>query len=200
MRESLDPARAVIFGHRHAEHQQRGKEQHRVHQGAEQRTRHGDGHGPEHFALDALEREERDVDQHDDRHCKGDRTCDRPGNFAVGRVVGALCQLFPSQRRDGGFEHDDRSVDQKTKIDRAEAHQVTGHAEEVHTDHRDGHRSGDAQHHHQRSAQGAQKQPQHEGDHHRTLDEVFGHGGDRTSHEIGAVVHRFDLHTGGSVR
>ena len=53
-------------------------------------------------------------------------------------------ELPAGGRRDDRLEHDDRAVDEEAEVDRAEAHQVTGDAEEVHPEERDRHRDRDA--------------------------------------------------------
>ncbi len=73
--------------------------------------------------------------EHDDRDREGDRRHDRtrrPRRKPRARAVPTSCA--PGGGGDDGLEDDDRTVDEEAEVDRAEAHEVTGHLEEVHAE------------------------------------------------------------------
>ncbi len=140
-----------MLGGRHEQDQQRRKEDDRVNERPKTRTRHRDRHGAEHLALHTLEREQRDIDEHDDRdrECHGRRDALR--DFGVLMSAGLLGNSLPGHRRNHGFQEHDRAVDEETKVNRPERHEVARNAKNSHAEQRDRHRDGDAQRGHERA-------------------------------------------------
>ena len=108
------------------ERRQRGKRGQGERERAAERQPDGDRHRLEHPPLDPFQRQERHVDQQDDR----ERERDRPGGaLHRGRDLGG--DLVARGDASGGdadereLEHDDRAVDQQAEVDGAQRHQVS---------------------------------------------------------------------------
>ncbi len=179
-------------GRRHHRHEDGREKEHGVDERPEERARHRQRHGPEHLALDALEREQRDVDEHDDRHREGHGARHALRDLAVGAGAGVAHELTAGGERHHRLQDHDRAVDEEAEVDGAERHEIPGDAEEVHPEQRDAHRRGDADDHGERAADRAEEEPEHQRDDEHALDEVLQHGGDGAADEIGAVVDDVD--------
>src|SRR4030095_9996262 len=72
---TMTPGRRNEVAHHH------WKEEDGVNEGTEEGASHRDSHGAKHLALDALQREQWNVDEHDDRDREPNRASSEAGDF-----------------------------------------------------------------------------------------------------------------------
>ena len=100
------------------------------HQGTAEREHDDHRHGFEHFPLDALEREDGQIDDGDDQHPEEHRVGDflgGPQDFPRALFSGeppAQGMLSFAQVTDDVFNHHHRAVDDQAEVHGTEAHQV----------------------------------------------------------------------------
>jgi hypothetical protein len=92
------------------------------------------------------------------------------------------------------LEHHYRAVDQKTEVDGAQAHEVTGDVEIVHADNRDEHRYRNRQRHQNRGADISQNHQEDDDDEAGAFGQVLENSFHRGVDEIVAGVERADLY------
>ena len=164
---------------------------------------HRDRHRLEHLPLDPSEREDRDIDEDDDRLAKqgGAPDVERGAEYHVGRLaVGHRTAAAASRRRevhDRVLHDDDRPVDDDAEVDRAEAHQVATEPERLHADEGDEHGEGDRGRDDQPAANASEQQEQHRDDEERALREVRRHRLDGPIDQSAAVVEDIEPHAWG---
>ena len=189
MEEAL--ASAVPRGRFEKQVGEHGHEKHGHEQGGPQGHEDGDRHRVEELALDALERQDGHIDQHDDEQAEGDRLDHLGRRVEEERQPRAPVLLQPPQ---GVLDHHDGAVDEQAEVDGAQAHQARRDAEEPHADRAEEHRDRDGQRDEQRRAQVAEDGEQDRHDQHGALGHVRDHGLERGVDEIAAGVEQFDLH------
>ena len=166
--------------HRH----QREREDQRPEQGEDD----GQRHRPEQLPLDPLERQDRQVDDHDDELAEHRRPPDLDRGVAddVEPATRPARPRAEAPRR--VLDHDDRAVDDQAEVDGAEAHQAAGDADPQHEIEREEHRERDRRGHDQPRAQVAQEDEEHGDDEQRALEEVRPHRVQHVVDEVRAVV------------
>ena len=151
----------------------------------------------EHFAFNAGESKNRQVDHRDDDHAK-DR---RPDHFArrgrgqrepllLGKQAPEPVLSF-AKPPEAVFNNDHRAIYDQAKIKRAEAHEVARDPVADHACH--GERND--RRCQQRGPDIAEQQEEDDDHEERPLGEVFLDGGDRCVDEVGAIVDRADRNT-----
>ena len=162
---------------------QRQRQDHRARQGEDDRQRHR----PEQLPLDPLERQDRQVDDHDDQLAEHRRLADLDGRVAddvellpAGAVVG--------QVPDAVLDHHDRAIDDQAEVDRAQAHQAAGDPDPFH--HRDGeeHRQRDRRGDDQPGPEVAEEGEQHGDDQDGPLEQVPLDGLEHLVDQVGPLV------------
>ncbi len=154
----------------------------------------------EHPPLDARQREDRQVDRHDDQLAEQQRAarlgggqrhlgeallaCERPPGGGLGQA----------EAPDAVLDDDDGAVDDDAEVERAQAHQVGADARLHHAGEDHQHRQRNHQGRDQGRAQVAQEKDGH--DQQRAFDQVGAHGGNRLVDQHRAVVNRQRLHAG----
>jgi hypothetical protein len=123
-----------------AQHQRRqhGHVRQREEQRAQHSNAHRECHGLEHAALEALQREDRDVDGDDDADAEDNRPSDFERSGPEQRRPVRRCAAGGVlQPPDKVLDHDDGGVDQKSEVEGAETHEIRRHAESLHRDERE---------------------------------------------------------------
>ena len=123
--------------HRHQGHRQ----QHRTSKGEDHRQRHR----AEHLPLDAFEREDRQVDDHDDQLAEHRRLADFDRgvthDLQPRPARGVTCRKVA----DAVLHHDDRAIDNQPEVDGPQAEQARGDAEPPHSREGEKHRERDGE-------------------------------------------------------
>ena len=121
-------------------------------QRAGHRRHEGEGHRPEHLALDALQAEDRQEDDDHDQPGEHDRRANLPGGLFEHREWCPAATMPPLVGRDvadGIFDHHHRPIDDHPEVNRSEAHQVGGDAGDLHGDQSRHRRKRDGRRHNQ---------------------------------------------------
>ncbi len=151
----------------------RGNKSQGQNQRARQRRQHGERHGLKHFAFDAGQGQDRQVNDHDDEHPENtgagnlDRGLpdDKMPFFGVQFPVQA--GLFQGQAPHAVFDDDDRAVDDDAEIDGSQAQQVAADFMGYHTRDGEQHGQGNRQCGDKSGAKISQQQKQHQNDEQR---------------------------------
>ena len=100
------------------------------------------------------------------------------------------------QAPDRILDDDHRPIDDQTKVDGAQAHEVTRGAGEGHEHHREQHREGDGHGDHEPRPQVPEQQEEDDHDQQGTFGQVLADRRDRPVHQVGAVVEGLDADAG----
>ena len=152
----------------------------------------------EHLALDAGQRKDRQVDDHDDELTVEQR----PARFFrggehFGKALAArqrtACQALGMGQAPHAVLHDHhRAVNDDAEVERAQAHQVGAHLVAHHAGEGEQHRQRDHHRGDERRTQVAEEQEQDRDDQQRTFEQIFLDGGNRPIDQHRAVVLRDD--------
>ncbi len=167
-------------------------------QGADDRKAHGKGHGAEHLALHADQRENGDVDDKDDHlpehRALHDAAC-ATDRLIVHVLSGyALARVALVQGEHHAFHHDHRAVHDQTEVQRAHAHQVGALPGQYHAANGEEQCERDHTGHDEARAPVAQQQHQHRDHDQRAHQQVVLHGADGLVHQFRAVDESIDVY------
>ena len=195
-----EPAHQPIFlffdlaGH---EQRHRGRNQgERQQQSGGKREDDGDRHRMEGFALDALEREDRQIDGGDDDdaedarldHLCAGRSDETEAFVAVEQAPEPVLSL--AEPAEAVLDDDDGPVDDEAEVERPEAHEVCRCPRLEHARQRHQHRDRNDRRRDQRGPEIAEQQEQDHDDEQRALGEILLHRRNRPLDERGAIVER----------
>ena len=152
-------------------------------------------HRPEHLPLHPLERQDRDVDDHDDQLPETGRLLDsarrlhdelEAGGTSGPGMVGDLLE--------DALDDDDRGIDDDPEVDRPEREQAGGDPCLPHADEAEHHRQRNRRGGHEPGAEIAEHDVKDDDDEEGPLEEVLPHRGDHPVDELRAVVDDLRLH------
>ena len=180
----------------HGHHGQRQDER------AEQREEDGPRHRMKQLPLDPAQREDREVDDCDDRLAEDagaayfDRRVLDDGQPFLGRQVVLPGGTRLAEPPDRVLHDDDCAVDDQAEVDGAEAHQVPGRPGPGHQRDREQHCERNGGRHDESGSDVAEQEQKHQ-NHQRGAFAEVGHDRlDGPTDQIRAVVERFDLDAG----
>ena len=143
-----------------------------------------------HFPFDASQRENRDInhgDNHDaEKHWRADLFAggdNRLHSFVAGEGAPKLVLSIAKPAHDV-FHDDDRAINDESKINRAQAHQVAGDAESRHADEREKKRKRNCRGHDKRRAPVAKRCQQNNDNEHRALEQIVFYGADGAINQL----------------
>ena len=146
------------------------------------------------LALNARQREDREIDDGDDDDAENARpdhlsTCrgHEPKALVAAQQASRFMLCF-AKAPQAVFDDDDRAIDDQAEVERAKTHQVCRHPGLHHPSERNEHRHRDHSGGDQRRADVAEKQEQHDDHEKRTFEEIFLNGADGPIDELGAII------------
>ena len=166
---------------------QRRHEREREHERAEEREDDGQRHRAEQLPLDALEREDRQVDDEDDQLAEHRRAPDLDRGLLHDLPHAAAGGVL-TEAPDGVLDHDHRAVDDEPEVDGAEAHQGPGDADLQHAVDRKAHRQRDRRRHDQPRADVAEEREQDRHHEERAEQQVLLDGVQHAVDQVGPLV------------
>ena len=152
-----------------------------------------------HFAFDAGKTQNRQIDENDDRLSvnRWPAHFDGGGDHGVEAFVigerSAQCMMAFGQAAQTVLRDDNRAIGDQAEIKRAQAHQIGADLAEIHADCQTQHRHRDDCRRHQRGAEIAEHDKQHENDQRSAFEQIFRHRLDGGFHKQGPVQDRAHL-------
>ena len=175
-----------------------GHERDREDERTAEREHHDKRHRLEHFPLDALQREDGQIDDGDDEHAEEHRVrhflrrAQHLAGTLGGRELASERVLFFAEMTHDVFHHHDRAINDEAEINRAETHQVSAQLPLDHAGHGEKHRERNDERDDERRAPVAEQRKEHDDDEQRALREIFFDRADGAVHQFAAVVERAD--------
>ena len=143
--------------------------------------------------FDPFQRQDRQIDDHDDEFAEECRLADLDRGFADHLELGLARQIAMGDVADAVLDHDYGAVHDHAEVDSAQAEQARRDAETQHAGEGEQHRQRDGQGDDARGPQVAQEEEQHRDDEQAGFEEVLAHRVDDEIDQLRAVVYRLRL-------